>query len=188
MELINFISVYDNILPEKIHKKLLKVCKNMDWEDALIGEGKGVLNEKIRKVKKNNLETISNSMTNVHWCNAMGNVFKNNLKTYVTNNKVVDVYLNGIESMQVLKYTKKDHYLWHYDGGTGFNRTLSLIYFLNEDYEGGELCFRNPDGTGEFAIPKKQNRMVIWPSCFLYPHTVKPVINGERYSIVAWTT
>ena len=30
------------------------------------------------------------------------------------------------------------------------------------------------------------NRMIIWPSTFLYPHTVKPVTKGTRYSVVAW--
>ena len=86
----------------------------------------------------------------------------------------------------MLKYSESDHYVWHYDGGTNYPRTISCVYFLNEDYEGGELCFQNPDGTGEFAIPVKENRMVIWPSTFLYPHRVKPVKKGIRHALVSW--
>lgn len=185
MELINFISVYDNILPEKMHKRLLKVCKNLSWEEALVGPR--ILNKEIRKVKKHDLLNIDNSMTNVHWYNLLEKFFNNNFTKYLNNNKIITMYSESIETIQILKYGETDHYLWHYDGGMGYNRTFSLIYFLNEDYEGGELCFRNPDGTGEFTIPKKKNRAVIWPSCFLYPHTVKPVTNGERYTIVSWT-
>jgi predicted 2-oxoglutarate/Fe(II)-dependent dioxygenase YbiX len=65
-------------------------------------------------------------------------------------------------------------------------RTMSCILLLNNDYEGGNLCFRNPDGSGEWEVEVKPNRMIIWPSNFLYPHTVKPVTKGKRYSVVAW--
>ena len=184
MELKNFISVYDDILPEKVFNKLLKVCKNLEWEDGVVGEGD--LNKNIRKVKTCNLSDISNSMTEVHWYNVMEMFFKVNLAKYINNNKIKYIYGGELDSMQVLKYTESDHYTWHYDSGIN-NRTLSCIYFLNENYEGGEFFFKNPDGTGQFSIPKKENRMIIWPSCFLYPHMVKPVKKGERYSIVSWT-
>jgi predicted 2-oxoglutarate/Fe(II)-dependent dioxygenase YbiX len=185
MELKNFISVYDDILPKKVFNKLLKVCKNLEWEEAVVGAG--TLDKNIRRVKACNLSDISNSMTEVHWYNVMENIFKVNLTKYVNNNKIKEIYGGQLESMQVLKYNEADHYTWHYDQGPNISRTLSCIYFLNENYEGGELCFKNPDGTGQFSIPKKENRMVIWPSCFLYPHTVKPVKRGERYIIVSWT-
>src|SRR5210317_505329 len=131
MELMNFISVYDDILSETINKKLLKVCKNFDWEDALVGEGPAVLNKDIRNVKKHDLSDIHNSMTSVHWYNVLEKIFKNNLTKYVNNNKFIDIYSDRIETIQVLKYNKNNHYVWHYDGGMGFNRTFSLIYFLN---------------------------------------------------------
>ena len=48
---------------------------------------------------------------------------------------------------------------------------------------------RHLDYRGEFReliIEKKSNRMIVWPSNFLYPHAVKPVTEGIRYSIVSW--
>ena len=57
---------------------------------------------------------------------------------------------------------------------------------VNENYKGGELCFKYPKIDKITTIEKKENRMVIWPSNFLYPHMVKPVTEGERYSVVAW--
>lgn len=185
MELINFISVYDDILPKKPFEKLFKVCKHLNWEDALIGNGH--LDKNTRKVKVCELLDISNSMTEVHWFNVMENIFKVNIEKYVGRNKIENMYSKELEVIQVLKYSKSDHYVWHYDHGAKFPRTISCVYFLNENFEGGELCFQNPDGTGQFAIPIKENRMVIWPSNFLYPHKVNPVKNGERYSIVSWS-
>tara|TARA_R110000822_G_scaffold310547_2_gene443931 strand:- start:823 stop:1383 length:561 start_codon:yes stop_codon:yes gene_type:complete len=185
MELINFISIYDDIIHEKPLSKLIRVCKDFKWEDALVG--KGNLDKDIRKVKMCVLSNCSDSITNVHWHNVMQNRFEAHLKKYVEVNDIKLMYSAQLETIQVLKYDKSDHYTWHYDSFPGINRTFSCVYFLNEDYEGGELCFRNPDGTGEFTIPKKKNRMIIWPSSFLYPHTVRPVKEGEKYSIVSWT-
>ena len=65
-------------------------------------------------------------------------------------------------------------------------RTLSIIFLLNNDYEGGNLCFREPNGSNEIMIENIPNRIVLWPSNFLYPHTIKPVTKGTRYSIVCW--
>jgi len=35
-------------------------------------------------------------------------------------------------------------------------------------------------------MDKLKNRMLIWPSNFMYPHLVKPVTKGIRYSVVSW--
>ena len=31
-------------------------------------------------------------------------------------------------------------------------------------------------------------RLVMWPSNFMYPHSVSPVTKGTRYAIVSWLT
>ena len=99
-------------------------------------------------------------------------------KLDVGNVKIVDLSL--------LKYEVGGQYVEHYDHCRQCPRTLSLIYFVNEDYEGGDLIF-NPGNSGEYlTIPKKQNRLVIWPSDALYRHAVTPVTKGERYTIVSW--
>ena len=63
----------------------------------------------------------------------------------------------------------------------GYPHLTSLI-FLNDDYDGGEfeLC------DGLFTAPKQQGSAVVFPSNFMYPHEVKKVKNGTRYSIMTW--
>ena len=61
-----------------------------------------------------------------------------------------------------------------------------MIYLLNNDYEGGELCFKELKTEEESIVEKRANRLIIWPSNFIFPHTVKPVTKGIRYSIVGW--
>ena len=66
-------------------------------------------------------------------------------------------------------------------------RFISFILLLNNDYEGGEICFTDPDHqSNEKEIKVQPGRLIMWPSNFLYPHKVKPVIKGTRYSVVGW--
>ena len=58
---------------------------------------------------------------------------------------------------------------------------LSCLGSLNDDYEGGELVF-----FGDTTIEFKQGDLLIFPSNFLYPHRVEPVISGVRWSYISW--
>ena len=58
---------------------------------------------------------------------------------------------------------------------------LSVVGVLNDNYEGGEfIMFDN------YEIKFKAGDLIIFPSVFLYPHLVKPVKKGIRYSFVSW--
>ena len=91
-----------------------------------------------------------------------------------------------IKTIDVLKYKEGGFYKYHVDHFDKEPRTFSCILLLNNDYEGGELCFRYPDTTREWTVEKKAGRIIVWPSNFLYPHSVKPVTKGTRYSVVSW--
>tara|TARA_S200002703_G_scaffold154259_2_gene156799 strand:+ start:649 stop:1212 length:564 start_codon:yes stop_codon:yes gene_type:complete len=185
MELKNFIKIYDSVLNENTFNNLLKVCKTLKYDDATVGDNR--LDKQQRNVGICTLCDISDSMTEVHWGNLMQNVFYEFLVKYLKEQKIKTLYgVDKMENAAVLKYNESNFYIWHYDDGPQFPRTFSFIYFLNNDFEGGELFFRNPNGTEEFSIEKNQNRLVIWPSCFLFPHSVKKVTKGTRYSIVSW--
>jgi hypothetical protein len=132
------------------------------------------------------LSNLSNSISNVHWFNLLYFYFNKNLKQYKFDANILDYDYKNIFDIEILKYENSGFYTWHVDHFATIPRTMSCILLLNNDYEGGNLCFRNPDGSGEWEVEVKPNRMIIWPSNFLYPHTVKPVTKGKRYSVVAW--
>tara|TARA_B100001175_G_scaffold86304_1_gene72525 strand:+ start:561 stop:716 length:156 start_codon:yes stop_codon:yes gene_type:complete len=46
--------------------------------------------------------------------------------------------------------------------------------------EGGEFVL-----CGE-PIEKKKGSAIVFPSNFMFPHEVKKVISGDRYSVMAW--
>jgi len=101
-------------------------------------------------------------------------------------NELLTFQNKSYNDIQILKYESGGFYKWHTDHFTNIPRTLSMLLFLNNDYEGGSLNFKNPDNSGEHEIKPAANRLVVWPSNFLYPHAATKVIKGTRFCIVSW--
>jgi len=185
----NYICVFDNVLPENILKYFFKYCKQINYKKAkVLGDDKGnkdVVNEKIRKTLWCDMNFLNDkSLTKVHWSNFLTYTFSIFCRDY---QKIYDIKNpTNIIDIQILKYLPGGHYLFHTDDAPGVHRTLSCVFFVNDNYEGGDLIFAYRNSKKQTKIEKKKNRLVIFPSNFLYPHSVKPVISGERYSVVAW--
>ena len=58
---------------------------------------------------------------------------------------------------------------------------LTSLLFLNDDYEGGEFVL-----CGDKYIEKIQGSAVVFPSSFMFPHEVKEVTEGKRFSVMTW--
>ena len=74
-----------------------------------------------------------------------------------------------------------DHIHSMFDGQRKGVPVLTILGALNDDYEGGELMMWN-----DTVIELKAGKVMIFPSNFLYPHEVKLVTKGTRYSFVSW--
>jgi Rps23 Pro-64 3,4-dihydroxylase Tpa1-like proline 4-hydroxylase len=188
MHIKNYIEVFDNVLNLNTVGKIVKFANTVDFKKAkILGNSKeNIINTDVRKVNEYSLNIISNSLTNVHWYNFLYRTFLNKIHEYEKIKNLLDFPLDKINDIAILKYENSGFYTWHTDNSPYAPRTISCIFLLNDDYEGGNLCFRNPDGSDEWEIKVKANRLIIWPSNFLYQHTVKPVTKGIRYSVVAW--
>jgi hypothetical protein len=187
MEIKNFIKIYDEVLTWNLLSNLIRFANISKFDEAKIaGEVKNKKDFNVRRTFTLPLTNLSNSISDVHWFNLLYFYFNKNLRQYKFDVNILDYGFNDIVNIEILKYQNTGFYTWHVDHFAGNPRTMSCILLLNNDYEGGNLCFRNPDGSGEWEVEVKPNRMIIWPSNFLYPHTVKPVTKGTRYSVVAW--
>ena len=82
----------------------------------------------------------------------------------------------------ILKYGSGQQFTNHIDDHQKYHRRVSTVYYLNENYTGGEIKFPR------FGITykPKANQMIIFPSTYVYNHSVSPVIEGERYAVVSW--
>ena len=96
------------------------------------------------------------------------------------------------DAAQMLGYPPGGHYLAHSDSEhlnpkTGeweqsVPRDVSFVFYLNEEFGGGELEF--PDHG--LTIKPKKGMMVVFPSYKEFLHRVHPVTWGHRYSLVCW--
>jgi len=91
-----------------------------------------------------------------------------------------------IHQIDLLKYNSGGKYNIHIDYARELPRNLSVILNLNNDYEGGELSFTNQTGEEIKSLRLGKGSVVFFPSNFLYPHLIKPIKKGKRYSIAAW--
>ena len=74
-----------------------------------------------------------------------------------------------------------DHIHDVFDGQVKGIPMLSIVGVLNDNYEGGEFIMFD-----DYEIKFKPGDVIIFPSIFLYPHLVKPIKKGIRYSFVSW--
>lgn len=84
------------------------------------------------------------------------------------------------EAFNFIKYGEGQHFQEHHDHGYSYNCTVSMVSYVNDDYEGGELHFRLQDKM----IKPKAGDVYIFPSNYMYPHRAMPVHSGVKYSIV----
>jgi len=122
--------------------------------------------------------------------------FQENLKPFLSN--AIEQYSKQIEgftdSVQMCSFGKinryrigqeieehRDHIHALFDGVLKGVPILSLVGVLNDDFSGGEFIFWD-----DYKIELNCGDVVMFPSNFMYPHKVTPVLTGTRYSVVSW--
>lgn len=93
----------------------------------------------------------------------------------------------GVQFFEAFNFVKYDgpgtHFKVHADHGPAYVCTISIVAYLNDDYEGGELYFPRFDLT----LKPEPGDVVIFPSTYIYEHASQPMKSGKKYSIVVMT-
>ena len=192
MSLKNYIKEYENILPLNTISKLIRVLnKNYEnyHEAEIVGHtGKGIVDKNVRDVKRIYLVNSDwyKSLTLTHWGNLLSFVLLKYANAYRKTFQYLPTNLM-VRQMEALRYEKEGHYNMHIDGGheTTNHRQISCILLLNNDYEGGNLIFDIKE-KNYLEIKNTPGKLIMWPSNFVFPHTITPVTEGIRHSIVSW--
>ena len=122
--------------------------------------------------------------------------FYNELKESVSN--VADLYAKEVKKsdrdfvvqkttdFRLNKYEKGGYMSLHCDNihhshgqKYGYPQATVLL-FLNDDFKGGDFI------VSELHLNIKKGYAIIFPSNFMFPHEVKKVTSGTRWSIVSW--
>jgi predicted 2-oxoglutarate/Fe(II)-dependent dioxygenase YbiX len=108
--------------------------------------------------------------------------------------KCLGLSLDWYEAPELMRYLPGGFYVKHADS-QNFNpdsnswakvidRDLSLLIYLNEDFEGGSLYFNRFN----YRLRPKAGMAVLFPSDNRYIHTAETVTKGTRYAIVSWAS
>ena len=176
----------------KIEKALdSKVCKNLSEYIELSCKQKATLlkdDKDIEDTKYRNVYDYGLDESNEHdllYKKLIFNTCDKAIKKYQT--IFTSLQQLKLESINLLKYKKGNFYKRHTDAFYQVNRQLSFIINLNTDYEGGELLFYYPHNQKPYSkVNLNTGDLIMFPSNFMYPHSIEPIISGTRYSIVCW--
>ena len=176
---------WDNIISPERCEEIINSAGNT-FENAALGE------------RDNTREDIKVRKTNIHWSNDQ-KLFNMGSEYGASANVQADWNLeySAMESFQIGQYPEGGHYDWHVDGYGiatinapdnrmmhGKTRKISMVLWLNDDFEGGEFEFHKAHMKVGNVIKPSIGTIVMFPAWTM--HRVKPVKKGVRYSAVTW--
>ena len=84
---------------------------------------------------------------------------------------------------QIQKTVPGGKYVWHTEAGPGtIDRTLTFMWYLNDDYKDGNTGFVRQG----VEIEAKTGRLVLFSPYWTHIHSGLPVEEGEKYIITGW--
>ena len=185
----NYILQLDHWIPKNLLDNYIKeLSKNKTWERHTYTNNRTFENESKNKDKELDICFLNNSLN----LKELNKLIWKALEKYIVIEKIGGKEFsgwNGFSAIRFNRYKKNQIMSKHWDSITSLFEgekkgipTLSIVGVLNDDYEGGEfIMFDN------YEIKFKPGDIIIFPSTFLYPHLVKPVKKGIRYSFVSWS-
>ena len=178
-ELAPGIVVFDNIFPESMDYIKKISDQNIEWRPAEVGLGDN--NSGVKTSARDTDIIVLQDSPNI--LGDLTRAFRAEIMPCL--NEYRGLYGANIEQYQdpqLLRYGLGQKFVDHIDDSPNLTRRISLTYYLNDDYEGGDVEFRR------FGLRFKaqKNQLLLFPSNFVYNHQVHPVTDGLRYVIVQW--
>jgi PKHD-type hydroxylase len=164
-----------NLISEGFCDRVIKEYSNPEIKKELpiVGpEGEGMINLDIRDVQRLLLPLDSG-------IGATLTAFGLN-----TNHEIWKYNITHSNQCEFLMYNVDGKYETHVDNfhqESDNSRKLTVIAFLNDDFEGGKFYIQN---AGKYYPPQEKGTAVVFPSYM--PHGVEPITKGVRYSVVSW--
>ena len=185
-KLTDYILHLKNWIPKKITETTVKEISRKKWHSHF--HVNSVTSKTIIRKKELNILWSDESLT---YYKDLHDLVWKALEKYILK-EYKQKYHNGWAGFSYIKFNRYskgqimtkhiDHIKSLFDGERKGNPTLSLIGALNDNYSGGELIFFD-----DYKITLKEGDILLFPSNFMYPHKVKPVTKGKRYSFVSWS-
>lgn len=188
------IVIYSDVIPdsENLYKDIEEGMASVGfaWNEAAVKENSDpMVNKKTRDTStfgipyKGKIEEVAVLSLGDAFINNVNNLFFEHFdpieKDYMAD---YGIFTEWHDSYGILKYGEGQQFTNHIDDHPTYHRRISTVYYLNENYTGGEINFPRFGVT----LKPKANQMIVFPSTYVYNHSVSPVTSGERYAVVSW--
>ena len=184
----DYILHLDNWIPKNIiDKSISELSDNKTWQRHAYSNSKTFIKESKNKDKELDV-CLGDNLT---YLKEIHDLTWKASEKYIVIEKISGDTFEGWKGFSKIRFNRykkgqimsrhSDHIVTLFQGEQRGIPVLSIVGVLNDDYEGGEfIMFDNHE------IKFKAGDLIIFPSIFLYPHLVKPVKKGIRYSFVSW--
>ena len=176
-----WIGYYEDVLSNELSENI--ISDTWDWKPSTYSTHEGISPNSKNKVVMDDC-WITEKMK--YWIDLLDTT-KKVVKLYKEKHPYMKYYNpNRTTDFRLNKYGKGGFMAEHADNihhshnqQYGYPST-SLLYFLNDEYKGGEIVI------ADTVYKTKRNSAIMFPSNFMFPHYVNKITKGTRYSIVTW--
>lgn len=193
LNLTDYIKVYKTLTPE-LCQKILKETEKATWRQHYWHNQYSNIDIN-DKLKRNDLEKHNGRFTEgIEVCN-LDVMLESSVMHELTRSMAQYSYqvcpqidnrpsrlTSGFNPVRVNRYNQGVAMKKHNDHSFDKEHPLiTTIVLLNDDYEGGELVLLD-----DYEVKLKVGEACYFPSNFMFPHQVKTVTKGVRYSLTTW--
>jgi predicted 2-oxoglutarate/Fe(II)-dependent dioxygenase YbiX len=179
MNLQDYVAIY-NVIELAISKQIINDSNESQWDKHAYSNP---ITQELTTYE-DDLE-VSNQENHGDYIN---NKIKACVSDYLKNVVPLPFGLQEVSTIRFNRYKvgtnmkmHNDHIHTLFDGERKGVPILTVLGLLNDDFEGGDFLMFD-----DKKLNLSAGDIVIFPSNFMYPHSVTTVTKGTRYSFVAW--
>jgi Rps23 Pro-64 3,4-dihydroxylase Tpa1-like proline 4-hydroxylase len=179
----DYIFTLDNVIPEELCNRIIEEYSDCSfWTPTSVGNGN--IDDKIRNCDVINISEAIVVEKNFDVRKKIDEDLYKCASTAINEYRKIfpDVASEIDTGYGLLRYKKGQFYVQHTDSFKQQQRSVSCSFLLNDDFEGGEFAFFDR----EIIISGSKGSIIMFPSNFMFPHEIMPVLSGTRYSIITW--
>ena len=178
MDVEKYIGYYKNVIPNDVCETIIDF--NFNFQPSTYSSHKGKTDNSDERVRMG------------EWWIRYNSIFYGDIKTAIENTcrrYSEEFPLFSVQHMtdfRINRYSEGGFMSRHVDNihhshGQQYGYPqVSVLLYLNDDYEGGDFYVAN------IRFEPEKGSGIIFPSNFMFPHEARTVTKGTRWSIVAW--
>eukprot|EP01084_Bolivina_argentea_P089699 161803_1 len=170
-----YVAIIPNAFSEDECKQLINFSENIGYKEALVNLGFGY-KDKINEFRNHQKLSIDNTK--------MADYIFNRIESIIPKQFDNRTFVNINERLRFLRYSPQQYFGAHYDGmyrrHNGQRSLITIIIYLNDNYNGGQFTFLHPTNEHKtHSIKPKTGMILLFEQNELY-HQGSMVLNNNQ--------